>query len=84
MLLLLFEPSVNLAILLLILGIVLAVSCWRNLADAPVHYQLPGDRVPSITMLVGLVLGLLLTVGGGVVGYKALTAPPDSGCAPSG
>ncbi len=80
----LFEPSVNLAILLLLLGIVLAVSCWRNLADAPVHYQLPGDRTPGALMLVGLVLGLLLTVGGGVVGYQAVTAPPASNCAPSG
>jgi hypothetical protein len=69
---LLFEPSVNLAVLLGVIGAVLLVACGRNLADTPVIYRDPGDRAPQAVLLAGLLLGLLLLGGGFYVGYTAV------------
>lgn len=74
-----YEPSMNLALLQLILGLVLAFSCWHNLTNAAVHYRVPGDNLPQAVVLTGLVLGLLLLAGGAIEGYKVVTAPPASG-----
>ena len=67
-----FEPSVNLAVLLGVIGAVLLVACVRNLADTPVIYRDPGDKAPQAVLLAGLLLGLLLLGGGCYVGYAAV------------
>jgi hypothetical protein len=80
-----YEPSMNLALLQLILGLVLAFSCWHNLTNAAVHYRSAGDNLPQAVVLTGLVLGLVLLAGGAVEGYKVVSAPPASasGCGTS-